>query len=120
MNINATPAPKVKAKATRKPAAPSASKSPAAKSPTAKPVTENPVKGKSPTAKGAVIGKAKANGSTTVSADERLRMIADCAYFLAQARGFMPGDTQSDWLEAEARIDAQLGVSMSSGSTRHV
>ena len=43
-----------------------------------------------------------------VSADERLRMIAEAAYFRAERRGFQEGDPTRDWLEAEEEIDAAL------------
>jgi hypothetical protein len=37
-------------------------------------------------------------------------MIAETAYFLAQERGFTGGDPVSDWIEAERRVDRQLGA----------
>lgn len=40
--------------------------------------------------------------------EERHRMIAETAYFLAQERGFTGGDPVADWIEAERRIDRQL------------
>jgi Holliday junction resolvase-like predicted endonuclease len=36
-----------------------------------------------------------------VSADERHRMIADAAYFLAEKRGFHGDAALDDWLQAE-------------------
>jgi chromosome segregation ATPase len=42
------------------------------------------------------------------TAEERHRMIAQTAYFLAQERGFAGGDPVTDWLEAERRVDRQL------------
>jgi hypothetical protein len=35
-------------------------------------------------------------------------MIAEAAYFRAEARGFEGGDSVRDWLEAEAEVDAIL------------
>jgi hypothetical protein len=35
-------------------------------------------------------------------------MIAEVAYFRAEARGFEGGDPVRDWLEAEAEVDAVL------------
>jgi hypothetical protein len=35
-------------------------------------------------------------------------MIAEAAYFRAEARGFQGGDSVRDWLEAEAEVDAVL------------
>jgi len=45
---------------------------------------------------------------TVVAPEERHRMIAETAYFLAQERGFTAGDPVSDWIEAERRVDRQL------------
>lgn len=47
-------------------------------------------------------------GSFGVTPEERHRMIAETAYFLAQERGFAGGDPVADWLEAERRVDRQL------------
>jgi len=50
-------------------------------------------------------------GKTTLSAEERYRMIAEAAYFRAEARGFQGGDPLEDWLAAEAEIDrAHSGI----------
>ena len=45
---------------------------------------------------------------TSISPEERYRMIAEAAYYRAQRRGFQGGDTARDWNEAEAAIDAML------------
>ena len=37
-------------------------------------------------------------------------MIAETAYFLEQERGFTGGDPVSDWIEAERRVDRELGA----------
>jgi hypothetical protein len=47
-------------------------------------------------------------GNFGVTPEERHRMIAETAYFLAQERGFAGGDPVSDWIEAERRVDRQL------------
>lgn len=39
---------------------------------------------------------------------DRQQMIAEAAYYLAQARGFGPGCEVEDWLQAEADIDCTL------------
>jgi hypothetical protein len=44
----------------------------------------------------------------TVSAERRLQMIAEHAYYLAAERGFSPGNELDDWLAAEVAIDRQL------------
>lgn len=43
-----------------------------------------------------------------ITEDERRRLIAEAAYRRAERRGFRGGNAQSDWLEAEAEIDAKL------------
>jgi DNA anti-recombination protein RmuC len=45
--------------------------------------------------------------SSRVSEDQRRQMIADEAFLRAERRGF-GGDAVSDWLEAEAVVDARL------------
>lgn len=40
-----------------------------------------------------------------VDAEIRNRMIAEAAYYRAEARGFATGYELEDWLEAEAEID---------------
>jgi len=40
--------------------------------------------------------------------EERHRMIAETAYFLAEERGFAGGDPVADWIEAERKVDQQL------------
>lgn len=44
----------------------------------------------------------------TVSAHRRREMIAEAAYYRAQKRGFTGGDPVSDWVAAEAEVDALL------------
>jgi hypothetical protein len=46
--------------------------------------------------------------SLGISREERHRMIAETAYFMAQERGFTGGDPVADWIEAERRVDRQL------------
>jgi len=36
----------------------------------------------------------------------REQMIAEAAYFRAEQRGFVPGNEMSDWLQAEADVEA--------------
>jgi Protein of unknown function (DUF2934) len=43
-----------------------------------------------------------------ISAERRLAMIAEAAYFRAQSRGFTPGGELEDWLEAEWSVDEHL------------
>jgi Skp family chaperone for outer membrane proteins len=45
--------------------------------------------------------------STSISSDQRCRMIAEAAYYRAEHNGFA-SDSIEDWLEAEAEIDRLL------------
>jgi hypothetical protein len=46
-----------------------------------------------------------------VSAEERLSMIAQAAYFRAERRSFAPGHELGDWIAAEAEVDRKLARS---------
>lgn len=43
--------------------------------------------------------------SPSVSAEQREQMIRDAAYFRAESRGFVGGNPEQDWLDAEVEID---------------
>ncbi len=49
--------------------------------------------------------------SESVGSAERHAMIAEGAYFVAQARGLAPGNELDDWLAAEREIDQRLSDS---------
>lgn len=55
-------------------------------------------------------GGGKAGGRQEASAPEvpRHEMIAAAAYFRAEQRGFVGGDSLDDWLAAEAEVDERL------------
>lgn len=40
-----------------------------------------------------------------ITSEERQRMIAEAAYYIAEKRGFQGGNCDQDWLEAAAQID---------------
>jgi hypothetical protein len=42
--------------------------------------------------------------------DNRLSLIAEAAYFLAEKRGFEPGHEEADWLQAEQELAEIMGV----------
>lgn len=64
---------------------------------------------KKATTKKSVAKKAPAKkGATKVSGAQRDAMIAVAAYYIAEKRGFVAGDTTADWLQAEAQIDALI------------
>ncbi len=93
-------------------------------------IVDKPVKkttrkrtGKRTTTKGAekaTASSSRAKGGKQMEAplnvtpERRLQMIAEAAYFRAEARGFAPGREMEDWLAAEAEVDRLL-----SGSRRH-
>ncbi len=63
--------------------------------------------------KGKTTGMPKANSvavatTYTVTPEERYRMIAEAAYYIAERCGFTGGDVAADWLAAEAEIDRIL------------
>ncbi|EIC21240.1 DUF2934 domain-containing protein [Thiorhodovibrio frisius] len=45
---------------------------------------------------------------TSPNAEERHSMIAVAAYFLAEQRGFLPGEAERDWELAEHQIECML------------
>jgi CHASE3 domain sensor protein len=66
-----------------------------------------------PVAKSSIATESKLETSTgekmlSITPEERYRMIAEAAYFHAERRGFISGDTARDWLDAEAEIDRIL------------
>lgn len=52
--------------------------------------------------------RASSIADISISAEERQRMIREAAYYRAERRGFMPGDAMTDWLAAEAEVNALL------------
>jgi hypothetical protein len=49
------------------------------------------------------------DGRTRLSPEERRRLIAETAYFIAERRGFSAGSELEDWLQAEAEVNRRLG-----------
>ena len=43
-----------------------------------------------------------------IAGEDRLRLIAEAAYYRAERRGFAPGRELEDWLAAEVEIDSLL------------
>jgi len=50
----------------------------------------------------------KSDPSSGNSACPREQMIAEAAYFLAERRGFTPGNDLADWLQAKANVEVSL------------
>ena len=48
--------------------------------------------------------------SASITAGHRLTMIAEAAYFRAEARGFAPGHELADWYAAEAEVEEQFAT----------
>ncbi|MBE0548159.1 MAG: DUF2934 domain-containing protein, partial [Rubrivivax sp.] len=48
--------------------------------------------------------------SETSDQPRRQVMIAEAAFFIAQARGFVPGQELDDWLAAESEVDQRLSA----------
>jgi hypothetical protein len=44
-------------------------------------------------------------GLAGVTAEQRLRMVSEAAYYIAEKRGFAPGNDAQDWAQAEREID---------------
>jgi Protein of unknown function (DUF2934) len=45
---------------------------------------------------------------TGIDPEVRRRLVAAEAYFLAERRGFAPGNELADWIAAEAAVDSRL------------
>lgn len=54
------------------------------------------------------MNRPHASGAVAPTAEERRKMIAIAAYYLAEARDFAPGGADLDWLRAEQAIDAMI------------
>jgi hypothetical protein len=57
------------------------------------------------------VSSAKPETPQRVPAEERWKMIAEAAYYIAEKRGFAGGHPAQDWAEAEAAIDVQFAGS---------
>ena len=50
--------------------------------------------------------------STQTAPEQRQQFIARAAYFIAERRGFAPGNELEDWLQAEAEIEACMKAAL--------
>jgi len=50
------------------------------------------------------------DGATKLDAHELHALVAQAAYFKAEARGFAPGGELADWIAAETEISTQLAI----------
>jgi hypothetical protein len=60
---------------------------------------------------------ATGNSITTLSPEERQRLIAEAAYYIAEQRGFAAGCELDDWLQAEAEIERRGSAGSASPAT---
>ena len=84
------------------------SKSAAAKPLTIKPIAGTPVAKTKTKPKPLSESATKGNGASPITPEQRYRMICDAAYFRAERRGFIGGNSAEDWTAAEAEIDGLL------------
>ena len=56
----------------------------------------------------------KAKSAGNIGPEQRRQMIAETAYFIAEARGFNGECQLDDWLQAEVMVDRQLSGSQPS------
>lgn len=89
-----------KSKVVSKPA-PAAAKKPAPAPAKAVPAKAAPAKSAAKVAP-AVVPKPK------ISPEERWKLVAEAAYYLAEKRHFAAGHSEADWLAAERQVDAKL------------
>lgn len=85
-----------------------------AKAPAAKPAAAKTSAASAPAPVKSAAAKPAASATkpvkqTTLSAEERWRMVAEAAFFIAEKRGFQGGDPAHDWIQAEQQIAAILG-----------
>ena len=50
--------------------------------------------------------------SAKTAPEQRQQLIAQAAYFIAERRGFAPGNELEDWLRAEAEIEACMKAAL--------
>jgi len=60
---------------------------------------------------------AAGNSMTTVTPEERHRLVAEAAYFIAERRGFAAGCDLDDWLQAEAEVERRLDANSGPAGT---
>jgi len=56
--------------------------------------------------------RAKAKKPPSISPEQRRNYVEIAAYYIAERRGFAPGDTVQDWTAAEAEIDRLILAGM--------
>lgn len=102
------PAVKRPAAATKAPTKSGAQKSAAAVKPATKRATPATSALKAKASPKAAVASRKRNARASVSPEQRRNYVEIAAYYIAERRGFAPGDPLQDWIEAEAEIDRLL------------
>ena len=99
--------PSAKKTSTAKPPSKAAPAKSAAATPRAsKPIAETPIA--ETKAKPVSKKPTKGTGASPITPEQRYRMICDAAYFRAERRGFIGGNSAEDWTAAESEIDSLL------------
>ncbi len=72
--------------------------------------TKEAAKAPEPTKPAEAAKTTKATGAkpAVLTPAERMKMIAEAAYYLAEKRGFSGGNELTDWVAAEKQVDAIL------------
>lgn len=73
------------------------------------PAAQSARRGKAATRKPAATPQAT---SAQPAPERRQQLIAETAYFIAERRGFAPGNELDDWLRAEAEVEARIKGAM--------
>lgn len=72
----------------------------------AAPAVEKPVVAKKPVVKKPAAKKVATKSSTpALSAEQRNHYVEVAAFYIAERRGFVPGNPADDWCEAEREVD---------------
>ncbi|MHB1331533.1 MAG: DUF2934 domain-containing protein [Sulfuriferula sp.] len=79
---------------------------PAAEKAASKPTVAKPKVAKPKTA--TIVKRSVKAPMLPISAEQHYRMVAEAAYYIAERRGFAPGDAAADWAQAEKQIVASL------------
>jgi hypothetical protein len=98
-------APAKKAPVAKKAAAKAVPKAPAAATPAAKPAAEPAVKAKAPAKK-----TVKSFSKAAIDPAQRANYIEVAAFYIAERRGFTPGNPEQDYLDAAAEIDRLIAA----------
>lgn len=65
-------------------------------------------KAAAPAAKPAAPAAAAKPAKAAITPEQRWKLVAEAAYYLAEKRGFAAGHANADWLAAEKQVDAKL------------